>query len=130
MTANADHLVPSAVVLTAVDPNAPSKGIRAGNPNLFDFPSVEPLSAAAGDFTGQGHPVIAILGRNDNNGNPGGLGIQFYTVDPVTLDIGLPTNGLANTLTLNLPDGNGFVAAASLVVPASFIASAVACTVV
>jgi hypothetical protein len=116
MTANADHFVPSAVVLTAVDPNAPSKGVRAGNPNFFDFPSVEPLSAVAGDFTGQGHPVIAILGRNDNSGNPGGLGIQFYTVDPVTLEIGLPTNGLANTFTLNLPEGNGFVAAASLVV--------------
>ena len=116
LTANANHFVPSAVVLTAVDPNAPSKGIRAGNPNFFDFPSVEPLSVAAGDFTGQGHPVIAILGRVDENGDLGGLGIQFYTVDPVTLQIGLPTNGLANTFTLNLPEGNGFVAAASLAV--------------
>jgi hypothetical protein len=116
MTANADHLVPSALVLTAVDPNAPGKGIRAGKPNFFDFPSVEPLSAAAGDFTGQGHPVIAILGRNEKFSGPDGLGIQFYTVDPVTLDIGLPTNGLANGITLNLPEGNGFVAAASLAV--------------
>ena len=116
MTANADHFVPSAVVLTAVDPNVPGKGIRAGNPNFFDFPSVEPLSAVAGDFTGQGHPVIAILGRVDHGGDPAGLGIQFYTVDPVTLDIGLPTNGLANTFALNLPEGNGFVAAASLAV--------------
>jgi hypothetical protein len=115
-TANADHLVPSAVVLTAVDPNAPGKGIRSGNPALFDFPSVQPLSAAAGNFTGQGHPVIAILGRVDNGGNPSGLGIQFYTVDPVTLEIGFPSNGLANTFTLTLPEGDGFVAAASLAV--------------
>jgi hypothetical protein len=116
MTANADHFVPSAFVVTAVDPTAPSKGIRAGNPNFFDFASVEPLSAVAGDFTGQGRPVIAILGRNDNGGDPAGLGIQFYTVDPVTLDIGLPTNGLSNTFALTLPEGNGFVATASLVV--------------
>ncbi|HXR57554.1 MAG TPA: hypothetical protein VN858_12170 [Casimicrobiaceae bacterium] len=116
LTANASHFVPSAVVLTAADPNAPSKGIRAGNPNFFDFPSVEPLSVAAGDFTGQGHPVIAILGRVDDNGGPDGLGIQFYTVDPVTLQIGLPTNGLASRFRLNLPEGNGFVAAASLAV--------------
>ncbi|HSU43257.1 MAG TPA: hypothetical protein VLN42_03485 [Casimicrobiaceae bacterium] len=117
-TANADHFVPSAVVLTAVDPGAPDKGIRAGNPAFFDFPSVEPLAAVAGNFTGQGRPVIAILGNViDATGAPAGLGIQFYTVDPVSLEIGLPTNGLQNLFTLNLPKGeNGFIATASLAV--------------
>src|SRR5262249_26720453 len=105
-TLNTEHIIPSAIVLSAVDPNVPSKGIRAGNPPAFDFPGVFPLSVAAGDFTGQGRPVIAILGIPEVS-FPGlfGLGIQFYSVDPVSLEIGIPTNGLGKPFTLNLPEG-------------------------
>ena len=62
--------------------------------------------------------MIAILGIPDPgfNNPPGALGFQFYTVDPVSLDVGLPANGLASNFTLTLPEGpDAHVAAASLV---------------
>ena len=108
-----DHVTPDAIVVTAVDPTTPSKGLRSGSPNLFDFPSVRPTSVAAGDFTGGGVPTIAILGFPESEG---GLGIQFYSVDPVSLQIGFPNNDLDPQFTLNLPEGpSARIASASLV---------------
>ncbi len=108
-------IVPSAFVLSAVDPNVPSKGMRVGNPlSVSSGPQLSiPMAVAAGDFTGQGRPVIALLG---NNANQGGLVLQFYAVDPVSLQLGVPTNGLANGLVLSLPEGSGFIATVSLAV--------------
>jgi hypothetical protein len=118
LTANTGgNILPDAIVLSAVDPTMPSRGLRAGNPSGFDFPSVTPLSVAAGDFTGGGHPTIAILGipSQGNQGNPGGLGIQFYSVDASSLQIGLPNDGLGDLFIINIPEGPGYIASAALV---------------
>ena len=112
------HKLSYPIVVGAVDPETPGKGLRSSFQGSFDFPGVVPLAAAAGDFSGSGQPVIAILGIPDPgfNNPPGALGFQFYTVDPVSLDVGLPANGLASNFTLTLPEGpDAHVAAASLV---------------
>ena len=84
------HQVPDAIVVSAVDPNTPGSGLRSGSPTGFNFASVNPLAATAGDFAGNGAQQLAILGiSSETGGPPGGLGLQFYSVDPSSLQIGI-----------------------------------------
>lgn len=116
LTLNTDGLtVPSAIVVTAADPAVPSRGLRDGGAPFFDFASVLPMAMTTGDFTGSGRPVIAILGLTlDFQGAPNGLGLQFYSVDPTTLEIGLGFGDGNNQQDLSLPEGNTSVSFASI----------------
>src|SRR5206468_1699381 len=65
LTANTGgNLLPDAIVVSAVNPDNPSLGLRFGSESDFDFPSVIPQSVAAGDFMGNGQFSLAIVGMN------------------------------------------------------------------
>ena len=110
------HQVPDAIVVSAVDPNTPGSGLRNGGPTGFNFASVIPLAATAGDFAGNGAQQLAILGiSSETGGPPGGLGLQFYSVDPSSLKI-----LIGSQVTLTIPEGSSAIAASASIVAGRF----------
>ncbi len=67
-------------VISAVDPEHFSKGLRAGDAWHYPLGQFVPVSVAVGDFNGDGKPELAIAYQAINTDHA--LHVQILTIDP------------------------------------------------